>query len=457
MAVAIGAAEQDVYPPRVLITVTGLTLGDDAVIYRSALGAETPVRAGSVVDATDTSLVVIDAELPFGVPVTYVVVVNGADTYRTTETVDTFARSESNGFGGVWTTNGGVASDYAVNGTAGTISAGTALVQRSVFTQAAIADVDMTVTVSTGELAVGNRQELALMARRTDDNNMYLARLKFQTDQTVTLDLQKRVASVQSAMIADLLTGLTHAPGTAFKLRMRVSGSTIQARAWLAAGSEPGTWGVSVTDTDLTAGGFGMRTLLGSGHSNLPVVFTLDDFSASWTPGTYTLPGGKVVLSDAINGLAAEVTILAWPSKTYGRRMSRFEVGGRNVVVTGELGQFSGPIELFTETTSARDNVFALARDAVDGIVQVRQPGGYDGIDSYVVIGPPEERRWSQDGEDERRIIAFEAIETESWNPLREARGYTYADLANAYTGLDYDDLGDDYATYLALRQGEFG
>lgn len=256
MAVAIDATAQDVYPPRVLVAVTGLTLGDDVVVYRQVAGQRTPVRAGSAEDVADTSFLVIDAELPFGVPVTYVAVVNGADTYETT---------------------------------------------------------------------------------------------------------------------AD----------------------------------------------------------------------------------TYTLPGGKVAVSDAIQALAAEVVILAWPEKTYPRQVSVFQVGGRNAVVSGPIGQASGTIELFVETTSASRNLDEVLRAATEGVVQIRQPGGYDGVDSYQAVLSATERRFSQDGSDERRIWSLDAAETDGWSPGLVARGFTYDDLAAAYTGLDYDDLEGDYATYLDLARAD--
>lgn len=258
MTVTFTADEQDVYPPRVLLTAAGLTLGDSVDIYRSVGGERTAVRAGSSDAVTDTSFLTVDAELPFGTPVTYVLVVNDA--------------------------------------------------------------------------------------------------------------------------------------------------------------------------TEYTAG-----------------------------PTTYELPGGKVAVTDAITGQAAEVVILAWAEKAYGRQSSVFQVGGRNVVVAGPVVGFESTIELVTQSTSARDSLVDVLRDATEGIVQIRQPGGYDGVDSYVAVTSFTERRHSQDGSDPRRIIAVQAVEVDPWAAELEATGYTLQDIADAYTGLTLDDLEDDYATLLELAQGEFG
>lgn len=84
---AIAATEQDVWPPRVQVAVTGLTLGNVVTVYRSVAGSRTVLRGGSLGAVTSTAELVIDAEQPFGVPVTYVADVAGveystaADTY----------------------------------------------------------------------------------------------------------------------------------------------------------------------------------------------------------------------------------------------------------------------------------------------------------------------------------------------------------------------------------------
>ena len=256
MAVAITADEQDVYPPRVLVSVTGLTGGQLVDIYRVVAGVRTPVRGGYAV-VGDVAYLVLDAELPFGVPVRYLVVVDSTDEY--------------------------------------------------------------------------------------------------------------------------------------------------------------------VTD-----------------------------------PVTYVLPGGKVVVSDAITGLAAEVVILSWPERRYERESTVFRLrDGRTVVVSGPPVQFTGTIELFVDSDSGRAALVEVLRSATAGIVQIRQPGGYDDVDCYVAVLSHTVRRWSQDGSDGRRIVALDAAEVSAWSSELTARGYTYADLELVYDGLTYADLAGDYATYLALAQAE--
>ncbi|QTD96963.1 hypothetical protein [Streptomyces cyanogenus] len=80
----ITASAQSVFPPRNLVSATGLT-GDDivtATLYRQVGTDLTAVRAASNVDVTgQASLLRVDAEQPFGVSLTYAAVltdVNGA-------------------------------------------------------------------------------------------------------------------------------------------------------------------------------------------------------------------------------------------------------------------------------------------------------------------------------------------------------------------------------------------
>lgn len=259
MAVAINATVQNVYPPRVSVAVTGLTLGNQLEVLREVDGNRTRLRGGFVFSVTDTGFAVIDAELPFGSPVRYVAVVNGASEYTTPLT-------------------------------------------------------------------------------------------------------------------------------------------------------------------------------------------------------TYTLPGGKVVLSDAIIGNSAEVVILAAGERTLSRDSARFRVGGRNLVVTAPFGQGEGSYELYLETTVARDSLIALLANATQGVVQIRQPvtGVYDGVDAYLAVDKVTERRFSQDGSDPRRRITIEYAEVAGWAADLLPRGFTYGEVEAFYAGIKYSAAAGDFATYIDALQGDF-
>ena len=80
----VNATAQSVFPPRNLVSATGLTDDDivTATLYRQVGTALTPVRAASNIDVTgQATLLRVDAEQPFGVSMNYAAVltdVNGA-------------------------------------------------------------------------------------------------------------------------------------------------------------------------------------------------------------------------------------------------------------------------------------------------------------------------------------------------------------------------------------------
>jgi hypothetical protein len=255
MAVAINAVEQDVYPPRVLVSVTGLTLTDSIDVYRVVAGVRTLLRAGHSDSVSDPAYLVLDAELDYGVPVTYLAVVNGSDEY--------------------------------------------------------------------------------------------------------------------------------------------------------------------------TAG-----------------------------PSTYLLDGGKPVFSDAISNNAAEVVIVAWDELSYATQASVLKLPGRNSVVSGDVGMYESSMEVFLEAGSSVANFRDLLASATARTLQLRNDLGT--VSDYVAVISWRERLYSQDRTDTRRIFVLDLVQVAAWADALEASGYTYQDLADTYSAGTYSQLGTDFATYLALSQGEF-
>lgn len=170
---------------------------------------------------------------------------------------------------------------------------------------------------------------------------------------------------------------------------------------------------------------------------------------------TYTLPGGKVALSDPISALAAEVIVLSWPRKTRGRDATVYSANGENVVVMGDLTLPESDVELYTEAFSSTENLQELLENATQGIVMIRQPGGYEGVDGFFVVTSYEERRFSRDGSDDRRIHALHVVEVTGYADAFQALGFTYADLATIYSGLTYANLQADFPNYIALTQAD--
>jgi len=189
----------------------------------------------------------------------------------------------------------------------------------------------------------------------------------------------------------------------------------------------------------------------------VPVAYVAVVEAAEYTSATatYELPGGKLALTDAITGSAAEVVIGAAGDMTNGRDSFRARVGGRNLAVTGDPGQDEGSYELFVANTTAYDQLIFLLEQATEAIVQLRGPGGYDGIDAYLMVDGWTTRRWLQDGRKQERLVTIEFAECDGWPAALAARGFTYQQLADAYTPGTYLDLAGDYPTYLDLAQAD--
>lgn len=183
--------------------------------------------------------------------------------------------------------------------------------------------------------------------------------------------------------------------------------------------------------------------------------------SAEYQSGfvTYDLPGGKAVLSDAVTGQASECVIVSWPEKAYNRQASVFKVGGRNVVVVGEIGMFEGTIEVFFEAYSSTENFFELLSSATEGVLQLRRPSAaYDGIDCYLSVIGARERRYSQDGTDGRRVWVLDVAETEAWSAAQVAQAYTWQDVIDFYASGSgtWATLVSDHATWLDVLRADF-
>lgn len=189
--------------------------------------------------------------------------------------------------------------------------------------------------------------------------------------------------------------------------------------------------------------------------SYLAVVNDSAEYSTSDT--TYDLPGGKVVLTDAITGIACETVIRDWDEKGYDRQASVYRAGGRNVVVSGVLGGFTATIELYFDAYSGTEQFKELWANATQNVVQIRRPtDDYDGIDCYVsILSARENRTWDNHTRPDRSWF-IDVVEVDSWASTLEAVGFTYGDLESFYAGQTYADLAGDFATYLLLEQGDF-
>lgn len=213
---------------------------------------------------------------------------------------DTFTRSVSNGWGNatsgqVWSTSGGAAADYSVNGTRGLVSLGSVGVSRSTSLAVTARDIDVSMTVATDKVATGDWIFPSLLGRFIDASNFYRARLEMKHTGTIGITLTKVVAGVDTVLGSGVDIG-SYAAGERFAVRLRIVGDEIKAKLWRAVKPEP-DWTATATDTALTAAGaVGTRNLLGSANTNtLPVTLSWDDLTSKVQTFTVTRAQNGVI------------------------------------------------------------------------------------------------------------------------------------------------------------------
>lgn len=144
---------------------------------------------------------------------------------------------------------------------------------------------------------------------------------------------------------------------------------------------------------------------------------------------------GAPVVSDAITGLAAFPMIYEWPSLDAPRESTVLQPGGRNVAVLGPVPQPRSQVTFRTATAEEKADLAEVLRNATNGIVQIRQPGGYDDIDSYQAVLNVSPQRATRRGLNPVRYWPVDVVEVDGWASELEAKGFTLQDIANAYTG----------------------
>lgn len=77
--VTMSVTEDSAWPPRQLIEITNLTIGQVATLYRVVGGQRYIVRGTDGITLADTTLVVNDGEFPFGAPFTYLLTTDDGD------------------------------------------------------------------------------------------------------------------------------------------------------------------------------------------------------------------------------------------------------------------------------------------------------------------------------------------------------------------------------------------
>lgn len=190
-----------------------------------------------------------------------------------------------------WTNADGVASDFNKAAGKATHLISTANQNRySYLAGFSARDLDMAITLSLAITNVtGGVIGADFLLRAQSLGEYYAMRVLIQTDESVTIDI---VDAFGASLTAGPLTvpGLTHSSSQALRMRMQCEGQTVRAKIWAASSTEPFEWHKTFTDegedastADLrdAAGFVGIRSIVGSGNTNVPVTISYDDVEIS--------------------------------------------------------------------------------------------------------------------------------------------------------------------------------
>ena len=263
--------------------------------------------------------------------VTLVVTDDDGATHQTTGTVtvtappaattfarDLFGRTLASGFGsadvgGAWSVTGGNTS-YSVSGGVGRISAAAGVSRRATLDSVQRTSSDVSASMSFDKPATGGGTWAAVIGRRIDAANEYRAKYKVAANGTVSLQITRMVAGVETVVQSTNVAGLTVGAGEVVKVRMQVEGTgttQLRAKIWKSTSAEPATWNLQGTDSSAALqapGSVGLWFYVSGSSTQVPVVMSVDDLSAS-TIGGDTPPPANVAptaaFTSSVSNLAA--------------------------------------------------------------------------------------------------------------------------------------------------------
>ena len=217
-----------------------------------------------------------------------------ADAAAVSVLSDSFSRSVVSGWGsaevgGAWTTRGGSPSQYAVDGSAATMTLRAGDGPNVDANAVSALDQDITATVTADKIAAGGGNYVALVARRHSTNELYAVQLNLGAAKPVLALFRRNASEAQTNLGAPATSTSTFVAGAAWKIRFSVTGTdptTLSAKAWPASDTEPSQWAVSTTDSTAalqSAGTPGIADYLSTKATNVPIVVSVSDVAVSAT------------------------------------------------------------------------------------------------------------------------------------------------------------------------------
>ena len=207
---------------------------------------------------------------------------------------DTFGRSVTDGWGSADTggayTLTGASADFDVAGGAGTmLVAGSSSSRTAMLNSTTAQDTESVFRFRTDKVATGNSLRVRYIGRRVSANNEYRVLFTMTTGQVIQTQVVylNNTSSEVSLTSNTTIAGLTHVADQWYRARVQMIGTNptvIRVRVWQDGTTEPtGTWNIEYSDTTATAlqtaGSYGLSAGTSSSMTNLPYLFSFDDFT----------------------------------------------------------------------------------------------------------------------------------------------------------------------------------
>lgn len=185
---------------------------------------------------------------------------------------DSFTRSVTDSWGTTdsghsWSAGGGDDVDYDVVSTYGRHVLTSANISRRSTIVGDTEAADIRCALTTNVLSTGGSQYGGPMVRYLDTNNLYEARVEFDTSNGISMTLRKRISGVDS-VLGTWTTSFTHVAGNYVWVRLRAEGTTLKAKIWQDGSVEPDQWHIVATDSDRSTGRIGVRSWRSTANTN---------------------------------------------------------------------------------------------------------------------------------------------------------------------------------------------
>ena len=201
---------------------------------------------------------------------------------------DAFGRTVSVGWGdadtgGTWTRQGS-SSNFSVAGGTGTIRMSSAGSGPLSWLPATVREGDMRIKLSRDKAATGGGIYQTVTIRDIPGVGAYRAKVRFLSNGSVAVTLEKVVSGSVSALSAETVIGqVDGSPGKAVWLRLQAQGSSstsLRAKAYNQGQDEPVNWQLNATDSTAALqaeGRLGLSVYLSGSAGNAPVNGGFDD------------------------------------------------------------------------------------------------------------------------------------------------------------------------------------